>query len=328
MSLCNLRRSLCCVVLAPLLATGAPVSARVVAPDASADAERAQQQFARGVALFEDGDFESALFEFESAYEMSQNPHLLYNIAVSQYELHDYAASALAYRRYLSELEGELPSDRVEQVTERLRTLELRVGTLIVDSDPSGAVVSIEGKVAGVTPVEITVNLGEAVVSAEKDGYERGETTVRVVGGERTSVQLELAGELREPSAVPAPRLAAPVERTDGGTDDADKRLERLEIGTWVAFGIAVGAGIGAAVTGSLAVQSNNDLEDARARETTQGELDDLSSTRDTRALTTDVLIGVAAVAAVTSIALGATLIVRRKRQRIAFEPAAGRIRF
>lgn len=334
MSLPILRRSLCCVLLLPLLAVGTPVSAHVLEPASSdASAARARSHFSRGVALFEDGDFESALFEFDSAYKLSSNAHLLYNIAVSQYELHRYAASALAYRRYLAELERELSPDRLAQVNERLRTLELRVGTLIVDSTPSGAVVSIGGEVAGVTPVEVTVDLGETLITVAKEGFESSETTARVAGGERTSVRVELdpqaAAETAAAAPVPAPRVNT---RSDGAPlTDTEPNERPLQIGTWVAFGVAVGAGIGAGITGGLAIGANNDLDDARVRETTREELADLGSRRDNLALTTDVLIGVAAAAAVTSVALGATLLVRRKRtreSRVAFDPRNGSIRF
>lgn len=329
-----LSRSLCCALLLPLLSVGAPVSARVVAaPSSSASEARARSHFTRGVGLFEDGDFESALFEFESAYQLSNNAHLLYNIAVSEYELHRYAASALAYRRYLAELEHELAADRIAQVNERLRTLELRVGTLIVDSTPSGAVVSVGGEVAGVTPVELTVDLGETVVTVSKEGFEAAETTARVAGGERTSVTVDL-DELAAPATVAPVPSPAPKQTSQGDPfdDSATSRNDRpLEIGTWVAFGVGLGAGIGAGVAGSLAIGANNDLDDARGRETTRDELNDLGDRRDTLALTTDVLIGVTAAAAITSVALGATLLVRRKRdreRRVAFDPRTGAVRF
>lgn len=334
MSLPFLSRSLCCALLLPMLAVGTPVSAHVVEPGSSGSSDaRARSHFTRGVGLFEDGDFESALFEFESAYQLSDNPHLLYNIAVSQYELHRYAASALAYRRYLAALERELSPDRLAQVNERLRTLELRVGTLIVDSTPSGAVVSVGGEVAGVTPVEVTVDLGETVITVTKEGFEASETTARVAGGERTSVNVDL-DELAEPAAVapvPSPRATTTSRGEPFDDSDAARNDRPLEIGTWVAFGIGLGAGIGAGVTGGLAIGANDDLDDARLRATTRDELNDLGDRRDTLALTTDVLIGVAAAAAITSVALGATLLVRRKRDResrVAFDPRNGVVRF
>ncbi len=327
-----LRRSLPCVLILPLLVVGTPVSGHVVAPVSSeSDSGRARSHFARGVALFEDGDFESALFEFDSAYQLTNNAHLLYNIAVSHYELHRYAASALAYRRYLAELERELDAERLSQVNARLRTLELRVGTLIVESTPPGAVVSIGDDVLGVTPMEVTVDLGETVITLAKDGFNVSQTTARVAGGERTSLRIALDAKAPEAAPLPSPQVTPPPGDevpADAGTDRNDRPLV---IGTWVAFGVAVGAGIGAGITGGLAIGANNDLDDARLRETTRDELNDLGSRRDNLALSADVLIGVATAAAITSVALGATLLVRRKRDResrVAFDPRSASLRF
>lgn len=281
--------------------------------------------------MFEDGDFDSALFEFESAYALTDNAHLLYNIAVSQYERHQYAASALAYRRYLAELEPELEPERIETVKERLRTLELRIGTLIVESDPPGAAVSIAGETVGVTPAELTVDLGETLVTVSKEGYASSEVKARVAGGERTNLEVKLEEAEAEEAPTPPPPVfkatpTQPVE-SDGARRREDERP--LKVGTWVAIGVTVAAAVGAGVTGSLAIGANNDLEDATARETTQQELNDLGDRRDNLALGTDIFIGVAAAAAVTSIALGTTLLIRRKRNRdVAFDVSRGVIRF
>ena len=328
----TLRRAVCSVLLLPILTLGTPVSATVVvAPPSSAAEERARGHFSRGVSLFEDGDFDSALFEFESAYELTDNAHLLYNIAVSQYERHQYAASALAYRRYLAELEPELPPERVATVKERLRTLELRIGTLIVESDPPGAAVSIGGETVGVTPAELTVDLGETLVTVSKDGYASSEVKARVAGGERTNLQVKLEEAQIEEESPPPPAAFTAAPAPPVQNDQPPRRDDErpLKIGTWVAIGVTVAAAVGAGVTGSLAIGANNDLEDAAARETTREELDDLGSRRDNLALGTDIFIGVAAAAAVTSIALGTTLLIRRKRKRnAAFNIARGTIWF
>ncbi len=328
----TLLRALCSGMLLPVLTLSTPVSATtVVAPASDAAGERARGHFSRGVSLFEDGDFDSALFEFESAYELTDNAHLLYNIAVSQYERHQYAASALAYRRYLAELEPELAPERIAAVKERLRTLELRIGTLIVESDPPGAAVSIAGETVGVTPAELTVDLGETLVTVSKAGYSTSEVKARVAGGERTNVQVALEeADVEEAPSPPPPAFTAaavqPVQPDQAPRRDAERPLE---IGTWVAVGVTVAAAVGAVVTGSLAIGANDDLADATARETTQQELNDLGSRRDSLALGTDIFIGVAAAAAVTSIAVGTTLIIRRKRKRnVALDVARGTIRF
>jgi len=304
-------RAVAAAVALTLAATSTPSHA--AAPE---DESSAKSHFERGVGLFEDGDFASALFEFETAYTGSNNPHLLYNIAVSQYELHRYAAATRSYRRYLDALEDELPPPRVEKVKERLATLELRVGTLIVESRPAGAVVSSGGETLGVTPAELVFDLGEREIRLEKDGFESQTKTVRIVGGERSSVSLELSEALADvPTLSTAPAVAprpAPAPDEDEGV--APDSYRGLRTGSIVVGAVGGLAGVGAIIAGSLAIGADRDLADELETETTPNGLDDLANRRDTLALTTDVLIGVTAAAAVTAVALGVTYVVKRKR--------------
>ena len=305
------------VIIALALTTPSRAPAAEGEPAAAPDGKAARSHFERGVGLFEDGDFESALFEFETAYAGSENPHLLYNIAVAQYELHRYAAATRSYRRYLDALERDLPAERLAAVQERLTTLELRVGTVIVESTPSGAVVSCENETLGVTPAEFVIDLGERVLVLEKEGYETQSELVRVVGGERTVLTLELAEvEVAQtaPDPVPPPRDPVSDEPTPTEVDTPAAPRRGLRTASIVVGGVAGLAGVGAVITGVLAVRADRSISDELATQTTTADLDSLGARRDTLALTTDVLIGVGAAAAVTSLALGITYLAKRKR--------------
>jgi len=323
-------RTLAAILVATFALSLPPITARAADTAPPADGDRAREHFERGVSLFEDGDYESALFEFETAFDSSDNPHLLYNIAVSQYELHRYAEATVAYRKYLDRLEDQLPAERLAKVRKQLKTLDLRVGTLIVDSDPPGAVVTSGGRALGVTPLQVTLDLGEVQLRLEKEGFRPTETEARVIGGDRTSIEVELA-ESEGVVDVPPPRVAMSAD-APRGDEDSDSRVQNrgLKIGTWVALGVAGGVGAAAAVTGALAIGANDDLDAARGRQTDRAELDDLGQRRDTLALTTDVLVGVAAAAAVTSLVLGITLLTRRRddRRSTRLDPTTLTVRF
>lgn len=62
----------------------------------------ARAHFQSGTAYFETGDYESALREFQRAYDMSQRPALLYNIYLAQERLNQLAPAADALERYLA----------------------------------------------------------------------------------------------------------------------------------------------------------------------------------------------------------------------------------
>ncbi len=67
------------------------------------DEERARQHFAAGRSHFEEGSYEAAITEFQQAYDLSQRPGLLYNLALAHERLARYAEAAALIRRYLAE---------------------------------------------------------------------------------------------------------------------------------------------------------------------------------------------------------------------------------
>lgn len=74
-----------------------------------------------------------------------------------------------------------------------------RVGTLVIESRPSGAAVSIDGRPAGVTPLTLTgIAAGRRTVHLERTGYRTVTTTVDVRPGERARVAARLEGGLDE----------------------------------------------------------------------------------------------------------------------------------
>jgi PEGA domain len=67
------------------------------------------------------------------------------------------------------------------------------VGTLVVDSRPSGARVFLDGRLIGNTPLSMRdVRAGEHAVRLEHDGYRRWSGSVRVVAAERNRVTASL----------------------------------------------------------------------------------------------------------------------------------------
>ena len=66
-------------------------------------------------------------------------------------------------------------------------------GTLSVDSRPTGASVTINGKASGITPLTLeAVAPGEYRITMAKPGYQNFSTTVRVVAGERVRAAYSL----------------------------------------------------------------------------------------------------------------------------------------
>jgi hypothetical protein len=66
-------------------------------------------------------------------------------------------------------------------------------GTLSITSNPSGAVVSINGQAAGVTPLRLArQRAGSYAVQIAQDGFERWSASVRVPADQLTQVRVIL----------------------------------------------------------------------------------------------------------------------------------------
>src|SRR5215471_1826051 len=80
-----------------------------------------------------------------------------------------------------------------------------------IATTPAGATVSIDGKVAGTSPLTAKLARGEHVVVLELEGYRTSETSVHVSTGEAAHLSVTLVAEARGP----CPDAAACTRRCD-----------------------------------------------------------------------------------------------------------------
>src|SRR5690606_40836745 len=74
-----------------------------------------------------------------------------------------------------------------------------RTGSLLVESRPSGATVTVNGAARGVTPITLSgLAPGQYTVQLQLTGYRTITTTVRVVAGERARAAASLTEQERE----------------------------------------------------------------------------------------------------------------------------------
>jgi tetratricopeptide (TPR) repeat protein len=106
------------------------------APPARAQAtestdEEARGLFAAATAAFEDGRFQAALNYFQSAYELSERPELLFNLAATLERLRRDAEAIDHYERYLAALPAASNRRFVESRLATLRSVVItpRTGT-------------------------------------------------------------------------------------------------------------------------------------------------------------------------------------------------------
>ncbi|HEU4536220.1 MAG TPA: PEGA domain-containing protein [Polyangiaceae bacterium] len=240
---CIRRASPALVAASVALAAVAPPSPARAAPTpapSAANAREAGKHFQRGVSLFNEADYNAALIEFKRAYELAPNPHVLYNVGQTNFQLQNYAAAIVAFEAYLSE--APQPTHRAEVET-ALETLRTRVGRLEIASDVAGAEVAIDDQPVGRTPFAkpLIVSVGRRKVVATAEGRAPITRYVEVASGEGQPLALTFAATAPSPAPPPAPALAPAAEAgpKGGGTNWGTVAL--VSTGVLAAGTLAVG---------------------------------------------------------------------------------------
>lgn len=268
--------------------------------------DEARMQFERGVELFDQGKFEQAAIAFERAYELKPSYRILFNIAQSENELGHYAAALKAYVRYLADGGDEVSEDRVKQVKREIERLNTLVGMILIECPHEGAKVKVDKEVVGRTPLAgpIFVDIGKHEIQIKKGNEELLEEVVKVAGGERVRIKVEGAAEAKGAGEVVAapPVLETAEEEPEEPAVEAEPEAKR--VWTWVAFGLGGGAAVGAAITGGLTLSKRSEVIDQCEGKSCPSSLSGDFDQVKTLSITTDVLIGVAAVGVVTGVLL------------------------
>jgi tetratricopeptide (TPR) repeat protein len=289
-------------VLAIALSTFAlprPVGAAPDDPPASERAiEEARSRFQKGVQLYREGSFESALAEFRRAYQVAPSYRILFNIGQVQFELHDHVEALKAFRQYLSEGGTEIPADRRTQVEADIQKLEGRVAYLDIATNVDGAQITVDDVPVGISPLRsaVLVNSGPRRVAVSKAGHGATARNVTVAGGDRIKISLDMTE-----NAASRPSADASSKRSSGKVEISSPPNRT---GVWVgvvATGIfAVGTGTFALLTREAKGEFDRELE---KYPTTRERIDDARSRMRTYAGLTD------GFAAATVVSGGVTLL-------------------
>jgi hypothetical protein len=259
--------------------------------------DEARDHFLQGVALYQDENYEGALVEFETSFEMNANWKVHYNLGLAFQAMHMYVEAEVHFKAYLSKGMGQLDSERMAEVNDVLLDLASVIGEVEVECDVEGADVYLDGKKVATTPVEqpIRANVGKYDVEVKKSGFEDFSLTVTVPGKAKVSVNAVL---------VQIPVEQQPDEAVipdDGQVDDGTSGRKKIGKGAFVAgLTITVLAGVAAITTGVLTLKKNERFYDTDYSDTVAWQ--DLRTSGKKLALATDVLLGVTAAAAIFTI--------------------------
>lgn len=154
----------------------------------------AKADYESGRLLFSDGDNEGAKLKFESAYEASKDPRLLWNIAACEKNLRNYARVLDLLERYLATGDERITEEARTRAVELKNTVRGFVAEVTIRTEPDGAKVFVDGHEVGTTPLSgpIRMNQGSRALRLEKDGFEAYQQNLKVNGGETKSLTLKL----------------------------------------------------------------------------------------------------------------------------------------
>jgi len=194
-----MRFSRCTAFLCALcaLTTGLPggLRAALASPTREGNRLEARERFDRGLTLFNQGDNDGALAEFQRAYQLTGNAIVLHNIARVYAAASDPVAALDTVDQLLTRSAELSPTRRAELEVFRAEQLR-RVGVIVIGCVPAvvGTRLEVDGADRGAEEPERPLRLavGRHVVGVLAPGYLPQRKTVLLAGQERQSLDFAL----------------------------------------------------------------------------------------------------------------------------------------
>ena len=184
--------------------------------------EQARRHFYNGATLYEEGDYEAALAEFQASAEIRPVPVVFFNIAQAQRALFRYAEALAMYRRYLDVGHDRLTEQRAREVRRIMGELRQRIAPVTLLVEPPGTEIRIDGRRLGTAPLDdvLVLSAGRRRMELTAEGYVPIRDDLEVVGGRPRTVRVRLAR-----------RETAGTVRVTSAPERAQVRIDGLDVG-------------------------------------------------------------------------------------------------
>ncbi len=189
-----MRTSSLSLALAALLVAS---TAAAQQPPSPAAVSEARDRFQRGVALFEEHNYNAAMTEFQRAYELTRNPLVLFNISAT-HELSGHYVEALdTMLDYERLAPRETVAQRRAEINASLARLRQRVGSVVVRFEAQGAEVRIDGLQRSMSEARtgLRVPAGRHRITLSAPHYQSREEEVDIAGGTTVVISEPLTPE-------------------------------------------------------------------------------------------------------------------------------------
>ncbi len=298
----------------------------VAQPQSKAD--EAKTRYLKGVDLFDEGDYQSALIEFKRSYELVPNFNVLYNIGQVHFQLADYANALRTLQQYLDEGGKRIPASRQTDVARDVEKLRSRVAQVTLKVNVAGAEVRIDDQSSS-QPITgpLVVSAGKRRFEVTKPGFKPVTRVEDIAGQENREIVIELL-----PDAAGTGDGKPPVEFTGGNGRPATPPPEPgPPVAPIVLWSLTGALAVTWGVMGGLALSSDSTLQELK---TTPGSSEeDIQTQADqasTFALVSDIMMGATiAAAGVATVFTVLEFAVEDEPANKAAPPAAtGRLRF
>lgn len=197
-----------------------------------------------GAGLFGKDDFQGALDKFEQAYAQFPSPKLFFNIGQALRGLSRNVEALEAFERFLAEAK-EVSPEFQQQAAAQVSNLRRNLARVTIDCNRPGAVVSVDGKKRGETPLAgpLMVEPGSHTLTLTSEGGQTSGDFTAVAGQELSRViTFEVAQapvETIPPPPPVLPQLLLPPPLATA-TDERPKANRRMWY--WIAGGTLVAA--------------------------------------------------------------------------------------
>jgi len=143
----------------------------------------AQKDWDAANELFDAGDYNGALVEYQRAFDLSKNPRTLYNLAICLKELKQYVRSIATLKMAMASTDPKLSAADEARAKEAIEVIKPFVSSVEVGSNENGATLFIDGTESGATPFvsPVPIGVGARTLRLHKDGFQDVSMQVNVI---------------------------------------------------------------------------------------------------------------------------------------------------
>lgn len=183
----------------------------------------ARDAWDRGQQLMRAKNWEGALVEFTRAFDLSQNPRVLFNVGICEKELHRYARASRRFEEELAKGEGKLTDEEKTELRNAVAIVRKYVSTITITANEPGAKLYIDDLEEGTTPfaAPVMVDVGPRKITLKKAGFVDVTKTVDVNAGVPATVDFVIEPKDKKGSVTitvtGAPSATIYMDSTDMG---------------------------------------------------------------------------------------------------------------